>query len=196
VARGWDQLLRGVTIDFSPSFRGQKNVYVRAIDSEGASSDWKQIGTWVASDELPPEPVAVAPYLGSGSTQRFTFVLSDINGNNDIDKAEVLIQFGRTNVDACLLRMDRASNVIRLVDDAGDGFAGVLQLDRPGASIRNRQCTVSGVTLRADSHDSIRLTATVAFANSFTGRRNIYARVEDKAGQASPLRWLGSWFVP
>jgi hypothetical protein len=195
VAGGWDQLLRDVFVAFNPSFRGEKNVYVRAVDQEGANSDWKQSGTWLVTG-APPEAVAAIPYLGSGARQRFTFVLSNVNGNKDIEKAEVLIQFARTNVGACALQMDRTAGVVRLLDDAGAGVAGTLRFNAPGASIQNRQCAVSNVALIPDSNDSVRLIATVAFAPSFTGRRNIYARVEDRDGQASPLTWLGSWLVP
>jgi hypothetical protein len=190
----WDQLLRDVTISFKPPFRGPKNVYARAIDSTGASTGWKQTGTWIASDEEPPEPVAVRPYLGAGLRQNFAFDFSDINGSDDIESAEILIQFGHEKTNACAITVDRNAGLVHLVDETGT--TGTLTLNGPGATVRNTQCALSDAVLTVESRDALHLTMNIEFEPSFKGRRNIYARARDKAGQPSPWRWLGSWVVP
>lgn len=194
VRNSWDQLLRDVTISFKPAFRGPKNIYARAIDSAGASTGWKQTGTWIASDEEPPEPVAVRPYLGSGLRQNFAFDFSDINGSGDIQSAEILIQFGHEKTYACAITVDRNAGLVHLLDEKS--AAGTLSLNSPGATIRNPQCAISDAILTTESRDALHLTMNIEFNRSFKGRRNIYARARDKAGQTSPWRWLGSWVVP
>ena len=194
IKSGWEQLLRDVAIHFKPAFRGPKKIYVRAIDSIGASSGWMQAGTWTASDEEPPEPIAVKPYLGSGARQTFDFSFSDINGGDDIVSAEISIQFGRDEAGACRITFDRNAGAIQLGADTG--APGTLRVDSQGGAVRNRQCAVSDVAVTTDSRDTIHLAMTIEFGGSFKGRRNIYARARDKAGESSPWRWLGSWVVP
>jgi hypothetical protein len=195
IGDGWDQLLRTVTISFKRAFRGQKNVYARAIDRTGASSGWKQTGTWMASDEEAPEPVAMRPYLGSGLQQTFDSAFSDVNGSNNIESAEILIQFGRDKVKACSIRIDRNAESVHLLDDLGAGDAGTLRTNNRGGAVKNRQCRISNAQVTTESRDVLHLGMTVQFDGSFAGRRNIYARARDKAGQSSPWRWLGSWIV-
>ena len=196
IKNGWDQLLRDVTIRFKPAFSGPKNIYARAIDGSGASSGWKQVGTWTASEEQAPEPIAVKPYLGSGSRQRFDFAFSDINGNGDIQTAEVLIQFGRDEANACAISLDRNAALIRLPGAPGDAEARTLRVGSQGAAVRNGQCKVSDAVVTTESRDALHLTINVEFDRSFKGRRNIYARAQDKAGQRSSWKWLGSWVFP
>jgi hypothetical protein len=52
------------------------------------------------------------------------------------------------------------------------------------------------VLIVADSGDSRKMRIEVEFARQFSGRRNVYARAEDKAQQSSRWCWLGSWIVP
>lgn len=196
ILKGSDQLLRTVPIAFKPSFRGQKNVYARVIDRQGASSGWRFTGTWTASDEQAPEPVAMKPYLGSGSRQTFDFEFSDINGSNDIESAEVLIQFGRDIANACSISLDRNAGLLHLIANTGASDAGTLKIDTKGDSVQNGQCAVSDAELIPESRDALHLGMTVRFDPAFAGRRNIYARVRDQAGLSSPWRWLGSWVVP
>jgi hypothetical protein len=192
VKKSWDQLLRDVTISFKPAFRGSKNIYARAIDSTGASSGWKQTGTWIASDEESPEPVAVRPYLGAGLRQTFAFDFSDVNGNDDIRTAEILIQFGHEKASACAITVDRNAGLVRLMDG---GATGILPFNTPGAIARNPQCAITDAVITTESRDGLHVTMNIEFDRSFKGRRNIYARAQDRAGQSSPWRWLGSWVV-
>jgi hypothetical protein len=196
IAQGWTPLLRDVAIGFKPGFAGPKNVYVRAIDSFGASSGWKQVGTWTAGDEEAPEPISAEPYLGSGLRQRFNFAFSDINGSSDIQTAEILIQFGRDEVSACKITLDRDAAIVQLLGDTGTGASGTRRVNSQDAAIRNRQCAVSDVIVTNESRDALHLAMSIEFDRSFRGRRNIYARARDKAGLSSPWRWLGSWVVP
>jgi hypothetical protein len=136
----------------------------------------------------------VRPYLGSGLRQTFDFEFSDINGSDDILSAEVLIQFGREMAKACAITMDRNARSIQLMGEAG--VAGTLSLNSRGVTARNPQCSISDAFLTTEGRDALHLTMSVAFDPSFKGRRNIYARSRDKAGQSSAWRWLGTWVVP
>ena len=192
---GYDQLLRDVMVHFKPPSFGTKNIYVRVTKSTGVTSGWLQKGTWTASDEEPPDPVSVVPYLGTGFRQSFDFALSDVNGNADIANAEFLLQANREQASACMFRFDRAAGVLTLLDDKAVSAAGTLRVNTTG-KIHNSQCTVSDPLLTAESNDSLMLRVNVEFAPGFAGRRNIYARAEDTARQSSRWRWLGSWIVP
>jgi hypothetical protein len=150
----------------------------------------------MASDEEAPEPVVVRPYLGSGLRQNFDFSFSDINGSLDIESAEILIQFGRDKVNACAITVDRYVGLVHLLADIGSDDAGAFKINAKGGAAQNRQCKISGTRLTTESRDVLHLAMTVEFDRSFAGRRNIYARAQDKAGLSSPWRWLGSWVVP
>jgi hypothetical protein len=198
VDTGWKPLLEGVTeipVVFKPSFFGQKNVYAKVTDDNGRTSGWKQVGNWSASDERRPEAVSVVPYLGLGMQRTFTFSLSDQNGSTDITTADFLVQFGKARQQACSFSLDRSSGTVMLRADQGTTWAGTLRLGEPGQA-RNSQCTISDAKLKLEGKDAIALSVHLQFSTSFSGRRNSYARVEDKAGLRSPMVWLGSWVVP
>jgi hypothetical protein len=197
VGNGWKPLLEGVTeipVAFKPSFFGQKNIYVRVTDDNGKTSGWKQVGTWLASDERRPDAISVIPYLGSGMQRTFTFALSDLNGSTDVTSAEFLLQFGKTSQKACSFSLDRTLGAVTLSADQGTASSGSLRLGQPG-QIGNSQCTLSDAKLKLEGRDAIALSVHIKFSSSFAGRRNVYARVEDKAGQRSSMVWLGSWVV-
>jgi hypothetical protein len=191
----FEQLLRDVKVHFKPSFFGPKNIYVRLTDNGGLSSGWLEGGQWRASDEEPPNPVAVTPYIGAGFRQSFVFSLSDINGRDDIEKAEFLFQANRNQAGACSFVLEPRRSTVALLDDKGTSQAGELTLGANG-KIQNAQCAISDPTIVADSGDSRKMRIEVEFARQFSGRRNVYARAEDKAQQSSRWCWLGSWIVP
>ena len=184
-----------IPVSFKPSFFGPKNVYVRVTDDHNRTSGWKQVGTWLASDERQPEAVSVIPYLGSGIEKTFTFALSDLNGGADITTAEFLVQFGKTSQQACSFSLDRPSGVVKLRTDQGTVSAGTLRLGERG-QVRNSQCTISGASLKLEGRDAIMFTVHIQFSSRFSGRKNVYAQVQDRAGLRSSMQWLGSWIVP
>jgi hypothetical protein len=184
-----------IPVAFKPSFYGLKNVYAKVTDDQGRTTGWKQVGTWLASDDRPPEAVSVVPYLGSGPQRTFTFAFSDQNGGTGISGAEFLIQFDKTQRKACSFSLDRSAGVVTLRDDRGSLPVGSLRLGDPG-SVGNAQCTISDVSVKPEGRDSIIFSTHIRFSSSFSGRRNIYARVVRDAAAPSSMQWLGSWVVP
>jgi hypothetical protein len=152
---------------------------------------WKQVGTWLASDERPPEAVSVVPYLGSGPQRTFAFAFSDMNGGTGISGAEFLIQFDKTQRKACSFSLDRSAGVVTLRDDPGSLPVGSLRLGDPG-SVGNARCTISDVSVKPEGRDSIIFSTHIRFSSSFSGRRNIYARVVRDAAAPSSMQWLAA----
>jgi hypothetical protein len=190
VASGW-----GMTVHFKPGFFGPKKIYARVTRQDANPTDWEEVGAWIASGEQPPQAVSVTPHLGTGPRHTFTFSLFDPNGNSDIQKANFLIHRFRSPENACSLDFDRNLGVVTLINDSATAPAGVLQAGDSG-SIVNGQCRVSNFRFDSTSSDSLQVRVDIEFSRGFAGRRNIYAKAEDRAGQSSGSTWLGSWLVP
>jgi len=197
VEKDWKPMFDGIVelpVIFKPAFFGPKNIYVRVTDN-GGRTDWKQVGTWLASADLAPVPVSVVPYLGAGSDRDFTFVLSRRSGSAEISRVEFLAQLGKARRSACSFSFERSSGLVSLQNDDATGFIGTLGIG-DHKSIQNSQCAISNIRVRLDTRNGMEFTLHIRFSSSFSGRRNIFARVENRAGLNSSMEWLGSWMVP
>src|SRR5207253_8030470 len=99
-----------VTLTFKPSFPGLRNAYGLATDANGVNSNWRALGTWTGSANLPPSAVSVAPNSGTGANQAFTFLYSDPNGYTDISVTYALFNSTLFGGNACWVAYVRASN--------------------------------------------------------------------------------------
>jgi hypothetical protein len=161
--------------------RGHKEETVASAADLGPIADGPQAGA----------VVSVVPYLGSGAKQTFEFVAADPRGAGKIAQAEFLVQADRTPAEGCLLVLERATGVLRLLDDAGSA-----PVDAQDGAIRNSHCTVSNAVVSSESEWSVVVRVNVEFPAKFSGRKNLFGRVQDLEGHSSGWRLLGNWTVP
>ncbi|MGD0616391.1 MAG: BACON domain-containing protein [Bryobacteraceae bacterium] len=149
-----------------------------------------------------PAAVSASPGGGSGTTQSFTFTLSDSAGWQSLAVVDVLINRFLNGRQACYLAFvpsGAGAGLVYLVDDAGDAggpFAGSVELPGTG-SASNSQCTVNGTgSSVTGSGTTITLTLNIGFSASFGGNKVIYTAARDAGIGNSGWQALGTWGVP
>ncbi|HYW43731.1 MAG TPA: Ig-like domain-containing protein, partial [Bryobacteraceae bacterium] len=90
-----------------------------------------------------PNPIAVSPASGSGSSEVMSFTFNDPRGWQDLDIVNVLIGNFLDGRNACYLAYSRSAGVLYLVADNGGTLSSGLALGGSG-SVSNSQCTVAG----------------------------------------------------
>src|SRR5579883_261171 len=134
-----------LALTFQSSFAGTKNIWAYAQNAAGQTSLWPQLGTWgVTVSTQPPQPVSVLPSSGSGSTQTFSFLFTDLNGASDLTVAQVAFNSVFSGAGACYINIDPVHNLLWLANDTLTAWAGPL-ITGSASSLQNSQCKLSGV---------------------------------------------------
>ena len=184
-----------VPITFTPSFAGQKQIYMELEDSLGRTSGWQQLGSWATIGSSPPANVSVTPNSGSGSSQTFSFVYSDGGGYAQITVAQAIINNYVTTIAGCALYYTASNNSLSLYNDAGTTLLPAIVVGQAG-TLQNSQCSVNVAAASVTGlGTNLTLTVPVTFT-SFTGQKQTYMEVEDSLGLTSGWQMLGSWTVP
>ncbi|WP_321476904.1 SBBP repeat-containing protein [uncultured Paludibaculum sp.] len=183
---------------FQPAFVGGRTVYGMATDAGGASSTWKQLGSWTvpgAVANVAPVAASVSPASGSGSAQVLTFTYTDANGATDIAVARVLVNAQQTASAGCYFEVDRAAGVVWLADDSGNVWASSAHLGTSDVA-SNSQCSVHGEgSSIAVNGVTLTLTVNVSFQAAFNGAKSVYANATDSSGLTSTSPQLGAYTV-
>ena len=161
---------------------------VVTISGGGTLAGSSQIVTSLGSAGS-PEPVIAWPAGGSGSSQTFTFTLTDPNGWQNMTVVDILVNRYLNAVHACYIAIVPSSSnsgTALLVDDAGDAGGPFAAVSLPGSgTAQNSQCVVSGTgSSISGSGDTLQFTLNMSFPTSFSGARTMYAL--RKTGLATP----------
>ncbi|HWQ57284.1 MAG TPA: SBBP repeat-containing protein [Bryobacteraceae bacterium] len=195
VSSSGSTLTLNAAVTFTPAFRGDKTLYLYAVDRSGNNTGMRNVGTWIVTGSTqPPTALSIAPASGSSLSQTFSAAFSD----PDADLAWVLILVAPLpdSRNACYVAYNRPSNRVYLWDDTGANLLGGVQ---PGASgtIENSQCGVdlatSSVTI---SGNTLTFNAALRFKASFAGAQYTYSYGLDQSGLNSGLQQRGTWTVP
>ncbi len=187
-------LILSVSITFNGVFSGLQDIFLDAVDVNGASTGWVQSGTYTVAAGGVPVANSVVPSSGSGSSQRFTFTISDQGGSGFLTDLEVVIGATNTTVNSCVLLYDRTRNTVSLsYNNPSNGVAELV----PGSStvISNSQCSLLGAnTTVAYGVTAMVVTMDIVFDATYSGAKNIYlyaAEQNTNSGFAS----MGTWTV-
>jgi hypothetical protein len=147
------------------------------------------------SGYLPPAVLELTPINGTGPGAVFRLVLSDPDGNADLEYARLLINSTFTGTGGCYLEYSRAGGTVSLANDAFTAFAGSLTPGLAG-TVSNSQCQLDGpsssVTL---SGNNAILNLAVAFSPSFAGAKLSYVHAVDIHGLTRGWQGRGAWTV-
>ena len=179
-----------VSLTFSGTFIGLKNVYLLSSQINGTNSGWVLKGTWTTGVSLgPPTVVSLTPSSGSGTTQTFTGVYSDPNGAADLATVRILFNSIVSSSNACY----PASNLLYLENNAGTGVSvGVV----PGsvAQVSNNQCTLMGTgSSYAAAGNNGTLNVALTFSGTFATQKNVYLLSTETNNTNSGWVKAGSW---
>jgi hypothetical protein len=190
-----NSLTLNLSLVFSPTFAGTKGVYLYAQDNEGASSGWQQRGTWIVpTSGGPPSGVSVTPSSGGGTSQVFSFLVSDPRGYDTLGPTSILINAGLAQ-GGCYFWLVSSANLIYLYQTTTSTWLGPVLIG--SGSLQNTQCTLNSAgssILGSGSNLTIKLS--LSFLPGFDGAKNLYLYAQDNAGMNSGWQQLGTWTTP
>jgi hypothetical protein len=187
-----------VAMKFSPSYAGEKNVYLRATSMSGMNVGWRRHSSWTvpSGPEQSISNGSLAPDSGMGTTQIFSARYYDAPSGDTVAKA--YLRFSATlngAANTCALVYDRQTHLLSLRDDAGD-WQQALPVSVAG-SLQNSQCLVSlAETSASFSNSVLTLNVAVTFKPSYDGPKNAYLNAMGTSGAATGWELRGSWSIP
>ena len=187
-----------LAITFQAGFTGAKGVFAYVLQNTGGfSSGWQQLGTWTVPSGAPPPTESVSPLSGSGVSQTFTFVFTDVNGASDLASTQVLFNAGLSAVSACYVYTHTGSGAVYLANDADNGWSGPLTLGVAG-TLQNSQCSINmGASSGVMSGNTYTMTLAITFQAGFTGAKGVFGYVlQTTGGLNSSWQTLGNWNLP
>ncbi len=130
-------IILSLTINFAASFNGQKNIFMYASDSSGASTGWQQMGTFTVATGGFPTADYVVPSSGAGPAQRFSIQVSDVGGSSFVTDIAVLISTSSSNtIGACFVLFDKIRNTLSVYYDNPASGVTTLPLGSTGTASR------------------------------------------------------------
>src|SRR5579884_1586005 len=184
-----------LSLSFTPSFAGLKNLYAYAQDNGSVNSGWKTVGTWntAAPQAVAPTADSVTPNSGHGASQSFTFRFSSVNSYGYLATVFGLINSALQNTNACRVYYQRSTNRLYLFNDAATAWQGPLTPGVTGTT-SNSQCTLdAGQSSVSGVGNTLAVQVALSFTPAFTGAKSIYGWATDNANLNSGWKTLGTW---
>jgi glucose/arabinose dehydrogenase len=182
---------------FGAPFTGAMNIYLYAANMAGVNSGWQPRGTWTATGSAPPPAGVTAdsltPSSGTGASQTFAAQLSDSSGTMNLSMVFLLFMGG--SGDACLVYYDPRSNMIAVLNDAGNGYSSGMA---GGAGmVMNSRCTITLMhTSAMVSGNMLTLNVAMSFMPAFAGAKDVYLYGANMSGMNSGWHQRATWMVP
>jgi hypothetical protein len=168
-----------LSLVFKPGFAGPKNLYTYATDVHGNNSGIQTLGTYTVAATATAD--SVTPSGGTGSSQIFTAVYSDINGAGALNNLQFMVNSSLTAIPRCWI-ISNPTGIYLAADDTIT-WQGPLT-----TTLSNSQCTVNGAgSSVAKSSNSATFTLSIAFTSAFAGAKNIYMLAADVNGYTGLL---------
>ena len=157
-------------------------------------------GAVLLNNQAVVSPIRVAPAVGAGSNQTFTFSFTDPGGFANLSVVDVLISTFLDGQQACYFALAPASatsGYLYLVDDAGDGgyVSGTPMLLPSSGTLQNSQCALNGVGSSISGNGkTLTLTLSITFSSGFVGNKVVYMAARTNSTN-SGWQSMGTWNV-
>jgi hypothetical protein len=150
-----------------------------AIDQEGLSSGWMQVGKWEIFTGPAVAPTqTLTPANGTGNRQVYQFTASDLNSAGDIKQMIIAINSTFVLQNACYILFLPGSNVLYLASDDTRTWSSVQM--GTAQTAQNSACSLSGIGASVlTTANTVSVTIPVSFSASFAGQRYAWAITTD-----------------
>jgi hypothetical protein len=188
-------LALAVSFTFKTPFTGRRTIYAAVGDMAGVNSGWQSLGVRYLpmAPSLPnvPEVVSLSPARTAAERQTLTLVVSDPNGNADVNVVNLLINNGLDGGNACYLAYVRSTSAFYLVPDDG---VGLTSFSGDPSAATNSQCKLYAAGTNAQlSGNTVTLNLDLEFLRPrFGGNRIVYGAVRDLANNNSGWQIMGT----
>jgi hypothetical protein len=134
---------------------------------------------------FPPTPPSVSidhKKLTGRDRHLVTVRVSDLNGEQDIDEGEVLVNNVVDRRHACHFRYDRKANTVSLMNDAATAFTGPIELGSP-KQLSNSYCSIAVPEAPiVKGPYAVDLSFEVALTDKMLDKRIVWAAAVDREG--------------
>ena len=182
------------SVTFPAAFDGLKNIYMFGSESGIYTTGWVQMGAYTVSAGGAPVANSTSPSLGTGSSQHFSFTVSDQGGAGFLTGVSALISSSLSTANACYVLYDRTANTISLAyDNSSNGASPVT----PGGNqvVSNSQCTLRGYdSTVVVGANTLVMTVDLTFNPGYAGGKNIYLNAIERT-VTSGWAAVGTWTV-
>jgi hypothetical protein len=191
-------LTLNLAFTFLPAFSGTKYISLFASAASGAlTSSWASVGSWTVGTGVTHAPAVVSstPSSGSGNSQTFAFLLSELDGYAGIDEVRFDIYSSSSSPD-CNGYYSKAAKSVYLMNDAHTQWLGPLALGGSG-SLQNMQCTIQSAGSSVTGTGALlSLNLAFTFLPAFTGTKHISLFASAASGTLTSS-WVsvGTWTV-
>jgi hypothetical protein len=188
-----NNLTLSVSLTFSGTFVGPRNVELYAAGQSGLNSGWVDMGTWTAVPSTgPPTIVSVTLNPATGLSVVFTAVYSDPNGAADLNEVELLVNTKLLSAGACYVYYDPLTNKLDLYNDAGTALLTPALTPGGSGTLTNSQCTLNASSSTvSESGNNLTLNVSLTFTMG-AGDVFLYAS-SGLTGQKSGWALAGTW---
>ena len=180
-----------VGLIFSPSFVGEKRVFLYAEDQAGLNSGWQNQGSWSVTANDPPRFISVIPGSGEGYNQIFSVLTYDANGADDLFL--IYLVFGSVDGPShceVMVQLPDGDFLLR-ADEGGDRI-------RPEEGrLQNSSCSLNlGTSSTTKDGTETRVSFDLTFKAAFDGPKTIRGRTSYRSDDATSRSIaLGTWTV-
>jgi hypothetical protein len=168
------------------------------ITGPGASSyrqqftiDWALDADPAFSNLRASQPAAPELVSWSQAPERLTLTYRDANGYRDLEYIQAIVNEVQDGRHACYLSYEPKRQILMLLNDEGNGFAGVGSIGGPEI-LKNEKCSVS---LTASSvhveRDQVALTLAIRLRSRTP--QKLFATAIDGSKLTAPWRLLSKW---
>jgi hypothetical protein len=177
---------------FTPSFVGQKSVYLRANSHFGTATDFVLRGTWTVAAVV--QAISISPGSGAGPAQSFTLAYADSAGAADLTAAMVRFVPADGGAGRCVVAYNAAIGRVRIQDDGGAWGAWTML---GSGTLANSYCALNLAQSTAQpSGTDLSVVVHLTFAPGFTGTKDVQLRANSQTGVTTGWQMRGSWTVP
>ncbi len=194
VASG-NSLVLTLNVTFTPSFMGNKVIYLAGQSVANATSGWKTAGVSII-----PESIIAFPRSGemnppTGDTANAT-VSFNYQDTIDATALQTVWALSNTAVDArnaCYVAYYRPGNLLFLFPDNGDGNAATSIPLSGTAEIENSQCRISTIGSGAITvGNTLTLTLNITYKPGFAPSFGVWTAANTLSGLTSPWKIVGA----
>ena len=186
-----------ITVSLSVSGSAQAAPYVLVTGGGSGTAEGLSSISILPPNAGAAHPISVAPNVGSGGREVFTFVASDANGAANIQYTQFLFAnagLGVYATNACYVSYDPIGNVFYLLSDDTTSWYGLLA--GSGNTIGNAQCEIHGATSGASvTGNNLSVRIDLSFRSGFAGPKYTYQYSGDLSGIGSGWTQVGTWFA-
>lgn len=185
-------------VTFKSTLNGTKNCYLLDYDKSYVNTGWSQKGTWtVAATNQPPQLGTITPSNGAAFINTATNVTTtyiDPDGSTNIAYTYLLINSSLNAATCFYAYYNQSSNILYMANDSGSMIGGYAPgsanvIENSYVKLDCSKTTVSG------SGTTLTVNWNITFKSTFTGSKNSYMYVSDKAGASVGFTQKGTWLI-